>query len=67
MNPHKFRHSAATNMIRSKKVDVKTVSGMLGHSRTSVTTDFYLHCFDDYNADATETLAELYGNEEDND
>ncbi len=42
ISPHKLRHFSATYLI-NLGVDVKTVSGRLGHSRTSTTTDIYSH------------------------
>lgn len=40
--PPAVRHIAASFIIKSG-VDVRTVSGKLGHSRTSITTDIYAH------------------------
>ena len=42
ISPHAFRHMAATFLLRSG-VDVRTVSGKLGHARTSATTNIYAH------------------------
>ncbi|MDU4960161.1 MAG: tyrosine-type recombinase/integrase [Sporomusaceae bacterium] len=42
ISPHSFRHMAASFLIKSG-VDVRTVSGKLGHARTSTTTDIYAH------------------------
>ena len=42
ISPHAFRHMNATYLITSG-VDVRTVSGKLGHARTSTTTDIYSH------------------------
>ncbi|MGL5511925.1 MAG: site-specific integrase [Sporomusa sp.] len=42
ISPHAFRHMAASYLINSG-VDVRTVSGKLGHARTSTTTDIYAH------------------------
>lgn len=42
ISPHMFRHMSATYLITSG-TDIRTVSGKLGHSRTSVTLDIYSH------------------------
>lgn len=60
MNPHKFRHSAATNMLHSNQVDLKTASVMLGHSSPSVTGNIYAHALQDSNARAANILADVY-------
>lgn len=57
INPHAFRHSAASIMIASG-VDVLTVSKMLGHANTSTTTDFYGHAIEEAKRKAVECLSE---------
>lgn len=42
ISPHAFRHMAASYLIKGG-VDIRTVSGKLGHARTSTTTDIYAH------------------------
>ncbi len=42
ISPHAFRHMAATYLIAGG-TDVRTVSGKLGHSRTSTTMNIYSH------------------------
>lgn len=56
INPHAFRHSAASIMIASG-IDVLTVSKMLGHANTSTTTDFYGHAIEEAKRKATECIA----------
>ena len=63
MNPHKFRHSAATNMLRSNQIDLKSASVMLGHSTPSVTANIYAHALKDNNAKACGVLADVYSGE----
>lgn len=63
MNPHKFRHSAATNMLRSNQIDLKSASVMLGHSTPSVTANIYAHALKDNNARACGVLADVYAEE----
>lgn len=57
INPHAFRHSAASIMIASG-VDVLTVSKMLGHANTSTTTDFYGHAIEEAKRKASECIAD---------
>lgn len=55
---HGLRHTSATLLI-SQNIDVRTVSGRLGHSQTSTTTDIYSHFLkraDEAASDALETL-----------
>ena len=40
---HLFRHSAASAMLASGAVSVRTASEVLGHSSTSITADTYGH------------------------
>lgn len=42
ISPHAFRHMSATYLLVNC-VDVRTVSGKLGHSKTITTTDIYSH------------------------
>lgn len=41
---HVFRHTFATNKY-NKKVDIKVLSQILGHSSTTVTYDIYINLF----------------------
>ena len=59
IHPHTFRHSVATNLIH-EKIDVVTVSHMLGHSKPSVTMDIYAHAFQDSNSAACTKIADIY-------
>lgn len=55
---HGLRHTSATLLI-SQSVDVRTVSGRLGHAQTSTTTDIYSHFLkraDEAASDALESL-----------
>lgn len=54
---HQFRHLNASLLIYNGE-DVRTVSSMLGHSRTSTTLDIYAHAFETAQARASEALAE---------
>lgn len=59
MNPHAFRHTAASVLI-SQGTDIVTVSKMLGHSRVSTTEDIYSHVIEESMQQASNTLAEVY-------
>lgn len=59
INPHAFRHSAATNLIH-QNADVVMVSHMLGHSKPSVTLDIYSHAFRDNDSTACNAIADIY-------
>ncbi len=60
---HAFRHSFATQAILNAKVDVKTVSAILGHSQTSTTLEIYAHAFQEANAQALDSVANLFRRE----
>ncbi len=57
MNPHAFRHTAASALIASN-VDVVTASKVLGHASPTTTENFYAHLFEDKKAAASEVLAD---------
>lgn len=61
---HAFRHSFATQAILNAKVDVKTVSAILGHAQTSTTLEIYAHAFQQANAQALENVADLFRQEQ---
>ena len=58
INAHAFRHTAASIMI-SEGVDIVTVSKMLGHANTSITTDVYSHAIEESKRKATECIADV--------
>lgn len=58
INPHAFRHTAASAMTK-RKLDPVTVSKRLGHSRVSTTMDIYSHLFEEADAEASETIADV--------
>ena len=60
---HAFRHSFATQAILNAKVDVKTVSAILGHSQASTTLEIYAHAFQETNAQALDSVANLFRRE----
>jgi integrase/recombinase XerD len=42
LNPHKLRHSCAMHL-KDRGAELRYISKYLGHSKTSVTADFYFH------------------------
>lgn len=55
---HGLRHTSATLLI-SQKVDVRTVSGRLGHAQTSTTMDIYSHALKEMDEKAADALDQL--------
>jgi len=55
---HGLRHTSATLLI-SQNVDVKTVSGRLGHAQTSTTMNIYAHSLQKMDEVAADTLDTL--------
>lgn len=60
---HGLRHTSATLLI-SQNVDVRTVSGRLGHSQASTTTDIYSHFLKRADEAASDTLETLFQSKE---
>lgn len=56
---HGLRHTSATLLI-SQNVDIRTVSGRLGHAQTSTTTDIYSHFLQKADEAASDTLENLF-------
>ena len=56
---HSFRHAFATEIITSGKVDIKTVSAILGHSQTSTTLNIYAHEVQAASAMAMDFMSDL--------
>ncbi len=43
VHPHTLRHSFATHLLVKENKSLKAVSNYLGHSSTSITSDYYIH------------------------
>ena len=56
---HAFRHAFATSAITSGKVDIKTISAILGHTQTSTTLNIYAHEIAKANATAIDTIEDI--------
>lgn len=59
INPHAFRHTAASVMI-VQGTDIVTISKMLGHAKVSTTEDIYSHVIEDSKQQAANVLASVY-------
>ncbi len=59
INPHAFRHTAASVMIVNG-TDIVTISKMLGHAKVSTTEDIYSHVIEDSKQQASNVLAEVF-------
>jgi len=56
---HGLRHTSATLLI-AQNIDVKTVSGRLGHSECSTTMDIYAHALKKQDEIASQSLGDLF-------
>lgn len=57
INPHAFRHSAASIMI-AHGVDLVSVASMLGHKDSTITAEVYAHAIEESKRGASECIAE---------
>lgn len=60
---HGLRHTSATLLI-SKNMDIRTVSGRLGHAQTSTTMNIYSHSLQTMDVKASDTLEDLFKKKE---
>ena len=58
VNPHAFRHTAASVLIASG-TDVVTVSRMLGHASVTTTENYYSHLIEEAKAAASDTITDV--------
>lgn len=58
INPHAFRHTAASVLIAAG-TDIVTVSKQLGHSSVNTTGGFYSHMIEKAKAQASESIADV--------
>lgn len=64
MGPHGLRHSAGS-ILHAQGETIKTISTLLGHSSTQITSDFYLHIPDQSKRTLADKIDLLYaGNDE---
>ena len=58
VNPHAFRHTAASVLIASG-TDIVTVSKMLGHASATTTENYYSHLIEEAKAAASDVLTDV--------
>lgn len=58
VNPHAFRHTAASVLI-SKHTDIVTVSKLLGHASPDTTAKYYSHMIEAAKAAASDTITDV--------
>ena len=56
---HSLRHTFATRL-REKKVDIKVISELLGHSDWKLTQDIYIHASFEYKKESIKELANIW-------
>ena len=56
---HDLRHTNASLLIRSNKVDVKAVSAKLGHADMNTTMRYYIHSYEEAETETAEILEEM--------
>ena len=59
---HDLRHSCAT-LLLAQRVDIKTVSTILGHASISITADTYTHAVPHLQSEAMDRLGDLLAGE----
>lgn len=57
--PHTLRHSCAS-FLHAEGASIKKISTYLGHANTTITSNIYLHLFQDEIDDAAETVDSLF-------
>ncbi len=57
---HKLRHTYASILFGSKKVDIKTISKLMGHASPTITLNIYTHIADRIPHEAVTPLDELF-------
>ena len=58
IQPHAFRHMAGTFLIASGS-DIRTVSGKMGHSRTSITMNTYAHLLKSAESETANAMTDI--------
>ena len=60
MRFHDLRYSAATVLL-TRKIDLKVVSELLGHSSVAITADIYAHVMPEMQREVVKKMDDLYG------
>lgn len=56
---HDLRHTNASLLIRSNKVDLKSVSAKLGHANMNTTAKYYIHSYEEAEQETAGVLEEM--------
>ena len=56
---HDLRHTNASLLVRSNKVDTKTISKKLGHSDMATTMKYYIHSYEESEQETAEILEDM--------
>ena len=60
MRFHDVRHSAATVLL-ARKIDLKVVPELLGHSSVAITSDIYAYVMPEMQQEVVKKMDDLYG------
>lgn len=63
ISSHAFRHTMAS-LLYSEGLDPVSISSRLGHARVSITSDIYAHRINGQDIKSSETLAQLFGEQQ---
>ncbi len=56
---HDLRHTNASLLVRSNKADIKSISAKLGHADPGITMKYYVHSYEEAEAETAEILDEM--------
>ena len=56
---HDLRHTNASLLVQSNKVDTKTISKKLGHSDMATTMKYYIHSYEESEQETAEILEDM--------
>lgn len=56
---HGLRHTNASLLVKSGKLDIESISENLGHSKTSTTMNYYVHSDDETKKETSKILEEM--------
>lgn len=56
---HDLRHTNASLLVRSNQIDIKSISAKLGHSDPGITMKYYVHSYEEAEAETAEILGKM--------
>lgn len=56
---HDLRHTNASLLVRSNKIDIKSISAKLGHADPGTTMKYYVHSYEEAEAETAEILGKM--------